>query len=254
MNHQLATIEAHYDAVPRPVADVHEVGPFTLFRAHAGTGWQFYARPRLGETIFTADDVRAVLAAQTDLGVPRAIEWVHETTPALLPAVRAATAGLPGVELEECPLLALPPGDLTGTPDRRVRLLSPDDDRLPDVVGAVSAAFAGHDDAVAKDPGLRRRLIDDGLLVMAGAFVDDVAVGGGSAAPRGDAAELMGIAVLPGARGSGLATGLTRALVGAVRARGCQTVLLSAASDDAARIYRRIGFTDVGTACILGVE
>ena len=37
----------------------------------------------------------------------------------------------------------------------------------------------------------------------------------------------------------------------AVRAQGVDTVLLSAGSDDAASIYRQVGFVDVGTACIL---
>ena len=66
-------------------------------------------------------------------------------------------------------------------------------------------------------------------------------VGGGSAAPRGDAAELMGIGVPPFARRRGLGSAITRALVQAVRDRGVTTVLLSAASDDAASIYRQVG-------------
>ena len=78
--------------------------------------------------------------------------------------------------------------------------------------------------------------------------------GGGSAAPRGDAAELMGIGVPPFARRRGLGSAITRALIRAVRARGIGTILLSAGSDDAASIYRQIGFVDVGTACILEVS
>ena len=37
-------------------------------------------------------------------------------------------------------------------------------------------------------------------------------------------------------------------------AHGARTVLLSAGSDDAASIYRQVGFVDVGTACILEVS
>ena len=33
-----------------------------------------------------------------------------------------------------------------------------------------------------------------------------------------------------------------------------RTVFLSAYNDAAASIYRRVGFADVGTACILGVD
>ncbi len=79
------------------MATTEEVGPFTLFLADEGNAWQFYARPRLGVTDeFTADDVRRLFERQVELGKPRNIEWVHETTPSLLTAVREATAGLDG--------------------------------------------------------------------------------------------------------------------------------------------------------------
>jgi ribosomal protein S18 acetylase RimI-like enzyme len=64
----------------------------------------------------------------------------------------------------------------------------------------------------------------------------------------------MGIAVPPRFRRRGLGSAITRALIHEVRARGARTVLLSAASDDAASIYRQVGFVDVGTACILEVS
>ena len=64
----LADIERYYDAVPRPVATTEEVGPFTLFLAAEGTGWEFYARPRLGlDQHVTADDVRRVFDRQVEL-------------------------------------------------------------------------------------------------------------------------------------------------------------------------------------------
>jgi ribosomal protein S18 acetylase RimI-like enzyme len=120
------------------------------------------------------------------------------------------------------------------------------------VCGAIHAAFDGRDEVIEKPVGKRPELIEQGLLVMVGAYDDQGhVVGGGSAAPRGDAAELMGIGVPLFARKRGLGSAITRALVGAVRERGVTTVLLSAASDDAASIYRKIGFVDVGTACIL---
>ena len=109
----LPDIERYYDAVPRPMADAVEVGPFTLFVPHPTTDWQFYARPRLGLTEHVLEtDVRLLFDRQVELGRPRNLEWVHQTTPSLLPAVRravgmAASAGI-AVELAECPLLVLP--------------------------------------------------------------------------------------------------------------------------------------------------
>ena len=251
---RLAGLERYYDAVPRPVATTEEVGPFTLFLADEGTGWQFYARPRLGlETDVTPDDVRRVLARQTELGVPRALEWVDEVTPSLLPAVREAVTG--EHELELCPLLVLPPGPAPEADPVRTRVLAADDPDLPEVVGAVNAAFDDRDEFAPRDIGRRGELIEAGLLVMVGVYDESGAVvGGGSAAPRGDTAELMGIAVAPRARRRGLGAAATTALVAAGRAGGVVTGFLSAASDDATNVYRALGFVPEGRACILGFD
>src|SRR5262249_10086037 len=64
--------------------------------------WPYYTRPRLGEDAFTPDDVAAVRTRMRELGVPEAIEWVHETTPALLGAVRAT-----GMDVLKAPLMTL---------------------------------------------------------------------------------------------------------------------------------------------------
>ena len=163
----------------------------------------------------------------------------------------AASAGI-AVELAECPLLVLPSEAAMGEADARVRVLAADDPDLGRVIGAVHAGFDGSDDVVERPVGNHPKLIEQGHLVMVAAYDEDGRVaGGGSASPRGDAAELMGIGVPPFARRRGLGSAITRALVEAVRARGIGTVLLSAGSDDAASIYRQVGFVDVGTACIL---
>lgn len=255
----LPDIERYYDAVPRPMADAVEVGPFTLFVPHPSTDWRFYARPRLGLTEHVSEaDVRLLFDRQVELGRPRNIEWVDETTPSLLPAVRravgmAASAGIK-VELAECPLLVLPPDARTGEADARVRVLAPDDPDLGRTLGAVHAGFDGSDDIVERPVGNYGELIEQGHLVMVAAYdADGRVAGGGSAAPRGEAAELMGIGVPPFARRQGFGSAITRALVEAVRARGIGTVLLSAGSDGAASIYRQIGFVDIGTACILEI-
>lgn len=248
----LAAIEACYDAIPRVAGTVEEVGPFSLFRADPATGWQFYARPRLGLTDpVTVDDVRRVLDRQTALGVPRALEWVHEVTPSLLDAVGAA-----GVArgLERCPLLALPADVAVPAPEGpgRHEVLTGDHPDLPLTLGAVSAGFAGSDDVRPLDRGLRPRLVDEGALVVVAAYDEHGAlVGGGSAAPRGGAAELMGIATVPAARGRGHGSAVTRLLVRTVRERGVDTVFLSAGSEEAVGVYRGVGFTDVGTAMVL---
>lgn len=246
---RLDRIEAYYDCVPRAIAAVEQVGPFTLFLAEEGTGWQFYARPRLGgRHEFTEADVCRVLERQQQLDVPHAIEWVDEVTPTLLPAVRAA-----GHEPHLYPLLVMP-ADVVVEADPRARPLRPAEPHLSLALGSVSAAFAGKDDVEPKDPGRRPELMERGDLVVVASFEGNRLCGAGSAAPRGRVAELMGIAVPPGRRGRGHGTAITRSLVAACRERGVELVFLSAGSDAAADIYRRIGFVDVGTACVLDLD
>jgi ribosomal protein S18 acetylase RimI-like enzyme len=136
----------------------------------------------------------------------------------------------------------------------RTRVLDADDADLALTVGAVSAAFEGTDEVTERPVGKRPALIASGHLLEVAAYDEDGhLVGGGSAAPRGEAAELMGIGVPPARRGQGTGSAITRSLVLACRTAGVETVFLSAANDAAASIYRRVGFEDVGTACILGV-
>src|SRR5436190_13040901 len=97
----LDLLERYYDAVPRSRSDVEEVGPFTLFVARSG--WPYYARPRLGvSAAITIDDTDRVFARQDQLGVPRAVEWVDETTPGLAETFESA-----GSAVHRCPLLVL---------------------------------------------------------------------------------------------------------------------------------------------------
>ncbi len=252
----LHVLERYYDAAPRPSATTEEVGPFTLFLRSDPDGWPFYARPRIGLAVdVTADDVRRVRERQRDLGVPETFEWVHQTTPSLLPAARAA-----GVEVRKCPLLVLAPdpGVRSGLPRPtgagavvHTEVLAADAADLPLVWGAVHAGFAGTDEVAPRPVDRIRRLVGAGTMVVAAAYGEDGKVlGGGSHNPRGGTTELTGIAVLPSARRRGVGAALTAALVEDARARGAGTVFLSAQDDAVARVYERVGFERVGSACI----
>lgn len=274
----LATLERFYDAAPRPLATTEQVGPFTLFVRSEPTGWPYYARPRLGlADPVGARDVRSVLDRQRELAVPQAVEWVHQTTPTLLEAARGA-----GMAVEECPLLVLSEaapsaatsivardrGAETGAPATtsaqrsgttidagglQVRVLDPDDPDLGAVAAAVDAGFGGSDEVGEPDAGNRPEQIRRGLLRVVGAFLDGTVVGGGSHNPRGDTTELAGIAVLPRARRLGIGGAITAALVADARAHGIPHVFLSAQDDAVARVYERVGFRRVGTACVAEV-
>ncbi len=255
-------LEGYYDAVPRSAARVEAVGPFSLF---VGTGpWPYYARPRLGLShTFTVDDVRAVLDRQRALTAPATFEWVHETTPSLLEAARAA-----GLSVLEAPLMVLdrdawrapePPPGMT------LRLLSADDGALAAAraVQAVGFGAAGtaagpeglrERDAAASDDGLDfvRERLRRGLTVMAVAEGPYGPAAVGQHQPVNGVTEVVGVATLPALRRQGLGGAVTGLLVDDALSYGASTVFLSAGSDEIARVYARLGFRRVGTACVVG--
>lgn len=247
----LRTLETYYDAAPRPVATTEEIGPFTLFLRADPRSWPYYARPRLhGGGAFTRADVDAVRARQRELRVPEALEWVHEVTPSLLAAARAS-----GLVVEECPLMALHrlvPADVPGGVE--VRTLPADDAVLAAVAAAVDAGFRNSDDVEVPRYRPDAATVERGLLRMVGAFEGGTAVGGGSHGPRGTTTEITGIAVLPRARRRGIGAAIAAALTADARRHSVDTVFMSAQSDAVARVYRRIGFVRVGTACIASAQ
>jgi ribosomal protein S18 acetylase RimI-like enzyme len=267
----LTRIEAYYDAVPRTAARAEGIGPFTLF-VNAGPGWPYYARPSLGATAFTADDVTRVRARQRELGVPESFEWVAETTPALKAAAEAA-----GLAVVEHPLMVLAADGHApeSVPDRplpravldgiAIRFVTPDDDLATlSAVGRVGfgapgtaagsegierlAAFAA--ERTPEQTAFERDRLRAGRTVMAEAFAGDMPVAIGSYQPLPDVTEITGVATLPAFRRRGIAAALTQLLVDDAHRRGIALIFLSAGDDDVARIYERVGFRRIATACI----
>lgn len=255
MSTTLTRIEAHYDSSPRASADAEAHGPFTVFVARPESRWPYYARPRFdgsGRPV-DASDVESLAAYQDELGVPRALEWVHDISPTVADAARAA-----GWEVDLCPLLALS-HDAVVAPreDLGVTMLAADDARLALVLAAVNAGFGGVEPGPElPDVSRDRQTIEAGQTRVAGAFTGlglaagalGVALGGGSHLPRGTATELVGIAVIPSARRRGLGAAIAQTLAADARAAGVETIFLSAADDAVARVYERVGFVRVGTA------
>jgi GNAT superfamily N-acetyltransferase len=257
----LAELERYYDTAPRAMCDTEEVGPFTLF-VRRGNGFPYYARPRLGLTKeVTADDVTTVLSRQRELDVPRAVEWVHDTTPSLLEAARSA-----GMTVDECPLFVLAGDPPDVRPDAGIHVVTVDDPHLKLVCAAVSVSFAHagtavgeasiaeRDDEAATHPTYAERMaaiLKGGLSVLVGAFDPRAGpVGGGSHNPRGDVSEVVGVGVLPAYRRRGLAAAITALLARDALDQGVRTVFCSAQDDAVARVYESVGFRRVATACI----
>ncbi|MCI4067101.1 GNAT family N-acetyltransferase, partial [Micromonospora sp. R77] len=76
------------------------------------------------------------------------------------------------------------------------------------------------------------------------------ALASGMAMRVDDVAEIAGVATLPVARRRGLGAAVTATLAHELRAAGTDLVFLSAGSEEIARVYLRVGFHRVGTACI----
>ena len=261
----LTRIDAYYDTAPRATARPEEHGSLVLFVAERG--WPFYARPRLvRDTEPTADEIREVLARQSELKVPLALEWVHDTAPLMADSARAA-----GMTVDECPMLVLESLLESRDPDGLVRLVDADDPAVGPVQAAVRVAFAtpgtaiaragvAERDAAASSSGAAHRLdftvdgLREGLTVLVGAFVDDSgAVGGGSHNPRGQVSEMVGVGVLPAFRRRGLAGAVAHLLARQALDNGVTTVFCGAESIDVARVYEGVGFRRIGTTCTAGI-
>jgi ribosomal protein S18 acetylase RimI-like enzyme len=279
-----ARLERFYDAVPRDSAVAEDFGGLVLF-VRSGAGWPYYARPRLEQSEPpTAADITAVRARQRELGLPEAFEWVHETTPDLLAVARSAGLSVLLAPLMVLDASALPPAG--GLSDVPVRLLDPgapsfDADVVArravaqvaftaDAVVAggsaplgsaplLAAAGAAERDAVppptVEEVAEERRRHAGGRIAsaVAGTPADGV-LAGGVLQQVGDVAEIAGVATLPAARRRGLGSAVTAALADHALTRGADLVFLSAASDDVARLYARIGFRRLGTACVAEPE
>ena len=258
----LARIERYYDAVPRSAARVERVGPFSLF-VRTDAGWPYYARPTLGETTFAAADVARVCARQQTLEVPQQFEWVADVSPSLRSAIEAV-----GLVVHTHPLLAMPGAAFrpaSPPAEVRIRLVEPDSDDLAQISAVADLAFGAPGTAIGPvgldELGTAARLSDaaieaqrqrlrSGRTVTAVALLGDQPVASGSHQPVDGVTEIVGVATLPAFRRRGLGAAVTSRLVEDALERGIETIFLSADDDAVARVYQRLGFERLATACI----
>lgn len=266
-------LERFYDAVPRDGAHTEDFGGLVLF-VRDGPGWPFYARPRLGAAAPpSAADITSVRARQRAIGAPEAFEWVHEVTPDLLAVARSA-----GLAILEAPLMVLDASALVTPAGADVRFLDPTapsfaaDVAVRRAVGAVGFGAPGTSTGLAgpkeRDAAVlpvspdeladERRMMDAGRRASVLGYLSpsppdpdlEGVVASGILQRVDDVAEIAGVATLPTARRRGLGAAVTAALARHALDTGVDLIFLSAGSDDIARVYARVGFQRVGTACI----
>jgi ribosomal protein S18 acetylase RimI-like enzyme len=259
-------IDVFCDAVPRDQGRTEAYGPLTLF-VRVGAGWPYYARPTRGARDVSADHVCAVRARQRALGLPESFEWIDELTPSMRHAAEKA-----GLRVIAHPLMVLSdharPNGAGAAGD--VRLIDADDPQVARMQAVQMIAFGAP--GMARGPGdtadrdvmvpavdptsleLVRDRMRRGRLLLAAGFAaghdGPVAVGGCQILT--EVAEIVGVGTLPVVRRRGLGTAVTARLAAAALARGADTVFLSAADDEVAKMYERLGFLRVGTSMVAG--
>jgi len=97
--------------------------------------------------------------------------------------------------------------------------------------------------------GFLRERIRNGITGVGVAEAGGTVVAAGSHQPVGSVSEIMGVGTLPAERGRGIGSALTALLADDARATGATLLVLSAAGERVARLYERLGFRRVGTAC-----
>ncbi|MBE2317125.1 GNAT family N-acetyltransferase [Solirubrobacter sp. CPCC 204708] len=189
-------------------------------------------------------------------------EWVHETAPTLRDAVDAEVIEVPLLVLDRAAWRPLEAPESMG-----LRLLDADDAALAAALGVEQVGFAAagtapgpqaitERDAAAREQDaarldyLRERF-RRGTSVTAVAENESGPVAVGTLRPVDAVAEIVGVATLPAVRRQGLGGAVTAFLVEHALDRGIETVFLSAADDDVARVYERLGFRRCGTACFV---
>ena len=225
---------------------VEQVGPFAIVLHRTSDAWYLsYATPTAPIGDDPTSKIRDVLAAFERAGRVPSFEWVEQSEHDLAAAL--VGAGFPEPEVE--PLLVVDPDALV----------------MPDVEGAHATLVTSGDDIAAlrsvahevfpelgpltdAEVDLVASEIAGGRRVQAAVFVDGRPVAVGDHAPSDGVTEITGIGTLPGFRRRGLGGLVTATLAADAFASGCAVVYLTAASDGAASVYRRIGFRRIATA------
>jgi ribosomal protein S18 acetylase RimI-like enzyme len=183
-------------------------------------------------------------------------EFLHESTPRLRDLLDAL-----GVPLEsENPLLVCRPDTWTAVPQppglevRRLTPESPDEDLAADI-NVANRGFGGegHEATPERIADLRRRLGAGSQYFLA--LINGQPAGVGAyTVPLDGMTELVGIATLPEFRRRGIAAAVTAEMTRYAFSGGVSTAFLTAADDDASRVYQRSGYRRIGTGLAYGEE
>lgn len=255
MNELIASLQAYLRKAAGHTRHTIPHPPFHLY-IHPTDDFRFfnYAIPDEPVETLSPEDLAGLRHAFAERGRRLRFEFLHEYTPELRGLLEAL--GVPGEG--ENPLLvctretwkdvAAP----AGLEIRRLTSSSPDAELAAQIeVGSRGFGDEGRDATPERIADLRRRLGLGGQYF--GAWLGDQPAGVGAyTVPLDGFTELVGIATLPEYRRRGIAGAVTAEMAKTAFAEGVQTAFLTAADDDASRVYQRAGFYRVGTGLAYG--
>jgi ribosomal protein S18 acetylase RimI-like enzyme len=230
---------SEHDGEPTPV------GPFTVYISRiTSADWGTYAMPTGVFENDWRDHVDGVEAIFRREGRRGSFDYLED----LYPELRAEAVARGFTEVDVEPLLVLEDRSrLEESHDLDIRTVEPDEPALGQILENVRIAFEETEETTDQALAERREMLkaDNKLMLMA--MVDGEPVGSGVVTHSGGVAEITGIATRDSHRGRGIASAITIRLAKAALENGCDVVYLTARDDDAGRIYRRLGFSRVGT-------
>jgi ribosomal protein S18 acetylase RimI-like enzyme len=255
MNELISALQDYQRKAAAATKNVYPCPPFHLY-LHPTDSFRFYnyAIPDhpIGE--LARQELDALKEAFAAHERTLRFEFLHEYTPRL----RHLLEGI-DVPLEsENPLLVCRPDTWTAIPQpaglevRRLTTESPDDDLAAQMdVGSRGFGSDGHEATPERIADLRRRLGTGSQYFLA--LVDREPVGVGAyTIPLDGMTELVGIATLPEFRRQGIAAAMTAEMTRHAFKEGVRTAFLTAADDDASRVYQRSGYRCMGTGLAYG--
>jgi ribosomal protein S18 acetylase RimI-like enzyme len=224
-----------------------QIGPFlaTISPGDANP-YLNYAIPN-DDALPTSADVDALIAVYRRHERKPRLEYIADLAPQVEPALLAGGFTVEG----RLPLMTYTPNAAAnGSLPNGIELIAPQtDEEIQGASATMSEAYGGE---FVPSPDVatrwRRFFAAGGIAALARNQATGEAAGSGLCdVPFSQTCELTSVAVRPAYRRRGIAAAMTAWLVDQAFAAGTTNVFLMAAGEDEARIYSRIGFTQIGS-------
>lgn len=255
MNDLITSLQAYQRKAAAHSKRVYPCPPFHLY-LHPTDSFRFfnYAIPDCPIEALAQEELDALATAFAAHERTLRFEFLHEYTPRL----RHLLDALAVPQESENPLLVCRPDTWTATPlpaGLEIRRLTPDssDEDIAANIEVGSRGFGdeGRGATPERIADLRRRLGLGSEYFLA--RIDGQPAGVGAYMVLLDGmTEVVGIATLPESRRQGIAAAVTAELTRYAFQQGAHTAFLTAADDDASRVYQRSGYRRIGTGLAYG--